>query len=263
MAVACEIWMTDLRQHTPAALRQRLAELDATEHCRHASLRLPDDRARFVLGASLVRGAAALRLDTAPSDVVVDRRCPRCGASHGRPTLPGTGLYVSVSHSADLVVVALTAAGPVGIDVERIDSPRLSRHVPTSPAPEAGASPGHTAPDTIGLGNGPSADLSARAASTLPILLGEGETRPTSTAAFYTTWCRKESVVKATGDGMRVALTDVLVTPSAEPPRLLAYPCGVRDALMTDLELADGYAGALTLLTRQAAPLEFTVRTAP
>lgn len=60
-------------------------------------------------------------------DIGISRMCPACGDSrHGRPavTAPrGTATpFVSISYTSDLTVVALTAAGPVGIDVERSDS---------------------------------------------------------------------------------------------------------------------------------------------
>jgi 4'-phosphopantetheinyl transferase len=45
------------------------------------------------------------------------RACPTCGKPHGRPTLPGTGLSVSVSHSGEWAVVAF-APVEVGVDVE-------------------------------------------------------------------------------------------------------------------------------------------------
>jgi phosphopantetheinyl transferase len=44
--------------------------------------------------------------------------------------LPGTHLHASVTHSGDLVGVALARTAPVGLDVERIapvDVHRLSR----------------------------------------------------------------------------------------------------------------------------------------
>ena len=53
--------------------------------------------------------------------------CPRCGSSdHGRPSLATAAgqpaVYVSIARCADLAVVALTDAGQIGIDVERLGS---------------------------------------------------------------------------------------------------------------------------------------------
>ena len=41
---------------------------------------------------------------------------------------------------------------------------------------------------------------------------------------FFTYWTRKEALVKATGDGVAVPLSEVVVTPPGTPPALLGYP---------------------------------------
>ncbi|NES27973.1 hypothetical protein GCE86_09590 [Micromonospora terminaliae] len=85
------------------------------------------DRARFLLGAALLRIVAGSMLDLPAEAVTVDRTCSHCGRWHGRPTLPGTALEMSVSHSGAVVTVAaLPGGGRVGIDVERTgDRPTL------------------------------------------------------------------------------------------------------------------------------------------
>jgi 4'-phosphopantetheinyl transferase len=117
---------------------------------------------------------------------VVTRACPDCDRPHGKPLVPDTGLHVSVSHSGDLVAVAVTTAAPVGIDVE--------------------------------LGS----DLG---------------------------WCRWESVVKATGDGMRVPLF-----PVSDPVSYRGAPLA---ATVRDLELGPDHVGAVTVLAR--GPLDVEV----
>jgi 4'-phosphopantetheinyl transferase len=208
----CDIWVTELGKESPADL----ALLNPAERRRRDDFVHAADRSRFTLGVALSRRAVAQTLGIDPLQVEIDRRCDRCGAQHGRPRLPGTELHLSVSRSAELVAVALTSAGPVGIDIERVtDEP---------PRTVAG------------------------------MLLAPGEVAATP-SEFFTLWCRKESVVKATGDGMRVALTSVAVTPADEPPRLLGYPSTARTggaafaAQLVDLPLRTGYAAALTVLT--------------
>ena len=79
------------------------------------------DRARFLLGAALLRAAVGPLLGVAAAAVTVDRTCSDCGRWHGRPTLPGTRLEASVSHSGLVVAVAtLAGLGRVGVDVERL-----------------------------------------------------------------------------------------------------------------------------------------------
>ena len=69
--------------------------------------------------------AEAARFHGVPSDrIVLGHECPRCGSDeHGRPVLRATAAlrtpaHVSLSRAGALSVVALTEAGPVGVDVE-------------------------------------------------------------------------------------------------------------------------------------------------
>lgn len=93
--------------------------LDATEGSRLEGIDLPSDRARFLVGAALLRTAAGLALATPPAKVEIDRTCAECGAPHGAPRVVG-GPHVSVSHSGVLAVVAICADVPVGVDVQRL-----------------------------------------------------------------------------------------------------------------------------------------------
>jgi hypothetical protein len=51
--------------------------------------------------------------------VAITAVCAQCGEEHGRPV--AAGLWLSVAHAGDLVVVA-AAATPVGVDVEPVDA---------------------------------------------------------------------------------------------------------------------------------------------
>jgi len=71
---------------------------------------------------------------------------------------------------------------------------------------------------------------------------------------FLTYWVRKEAVLKATGEGLRVALTEVVVTgPDAEPALLRAHRADLpaRTTLRT-LDPGDGYRAALAALDTPA-----------
>ena len=116
---AVHVWVATLDQ---ADLSLRLW-LDQREMDRFLSFEGEADRARFLLGAAMLRFAVGQQLGMRPEDVPVDRGCDHCGAWHGRPRVGGSSLQLSVSHAGLVVAMAMALGGPVGIDVERIRSP--------------------------------------------------------------------------------------------------------------------------------------------
>jgi 4'-phosphopantetheinyl transferase len=188
--------------------------LSDAERARRGGLWDAGQRAQFTVAAALLRLVAAPLTAQAAAGVVVDRSCPSCGRHHGRPRLPGTGLEVSISHSGVTVAVAVSNAGAVGVDVQQV------------------------ADDAVH-------ELS-------PLVLAESEARHVVAARdFFTYWTRKEALVKATGDGVAVPLSEVVVTPPGTPPALLGYPGqGGLAAQLCDLSPDHpGYVGALAVLS--------------
>ena len=184
--------------------------LDPTEATRVNRVANAEDRTRQIAGAALLRLAAGNLADIDPAMICVDRTCDTCGQPHGRPRLIGTDLHASISHSGDRIAVALTRAGHVGIDVERI-----------SPI-----------------------DLAELASGVLGL-----EEHANSTTDFFIYWVRKESVVKATGDGVVAALERVRVSRPSEPAMLLDYPDRPPlPATITDLHPGNDYVAAVTVL---------------
>jgi 4'-phosphopantetheinyl transferase len=175
-------------------------------------MRRAEDRTRQVLGAVLLRLAAGAATGTPPASVVVDRTCPRCAEPHGKPHLPDTGLHASITHSGDLVGLALTPVAPVGLDVERISDVNVEGLSRTVLHPDERGEPDE----------------------------------------FFTYWTRKEAVVKATGDGLGVPLADVRVSGPTQRPEILSYPGrdGL-PARLVDLRPAPGYRAALAVLTAE------------
>ena len=65
-------------------------------------------------------------------------------------------------------------------------------------------------------------------------------------------WTRKEAIVKANGDGLRAVAPDIHVSAPDDSPQLLAWRGRTRpDCTLVDLDLPDGYVGALAVLTRR------------
>jgi 4'-phosphopantetheinyl transferase len=114
-----QVWWSTLA----AADRALLDLLDDTERARIAGLQRPADQGRSLVAAALLRVVVGGHLHVSPQAVRIDRTCDDCGGPHGRPRVLGPGRatpHVSVSHSGVLVVVALAAVDPVGIDVQRV-----------------------------------------------------------------------------------------------------------------------------------------------
>ena len=164
----CRVWWATIADAGP----HLVPLLSAQERDRWRAYVQPDDRRRFLTGAALLRRATAGCVPVAPERLRVDRRCRRCGAQHGKPTLPDhPEIDVSVAHTGAHVAVALARGPRVGVDVERIrdvDVDELARSA---------------------FSSGEAGELAA---------LPAGE----RLAAFFALWTRKESIVKALGVGI-------------------------------------------------------------
>jgi 4'-phosphopantetheinyl transferase len=74
---------------------------------------------------------------------------------------------------------------------------------------------------------------------------------PSGGAGLLAYWTRKEALLKATGDGLRVPLRDLRVSAPDEPPRLRDWdgrPGLAERIVMHALEPGPGYAACLALL---------------
>ena len=203
------------------------ALLDEKEQSRARRYRFPADRARFVLGAVLLRAAAAPALGVPAASIAVDRSCDECGGPHGRPRVIGADVHVSVSHSGEVVAVASTAEGPVGVDVEAVSDRGGKGYPEICPS----------------------------------VCTPEEQLFVTGRDAFFTFWTRKEAVLKATGHGLRLPMTDVVVTPPQQQPAVVSFPAAaVPLCRMADVDAGEGYRAAVAVLTN--APVDFAVRDA-
>lgn len=171
--------------------------LSPQETGRRAAYHREIDRARFTVGAVLVRLLFAAYLSVAdPGSVAVDRTC-RCGRPHGRPRVAGSGIAVSITHAGDRVGVACGVMTSLGLDVEPMSgtdiadlrSIVLSPHELTAPElrPELGP---HQKPDR---------------------------------GRLLSYWIRKEAVLKATGDGLGTAMSALTVSAPDQRPALLRF----------------------------------------
>jgi 4'-phosphopantetheinyl transferase len=211
-----------------------VALLDEAERARLAAYRRAADRDRFLVGCALAKTVIAACTGTRPELLSFDRTCRQCGRPHGKPAVAGGGPEFSVAHSGALIAVAV-ATDPVGVDVEQLD--------------------GRARP----LGGDGDPDALAR------LVLAESERAalagvdPAARArAFLVAWARKEAVAKATGDGLRVPFSQIVVAAGPDSgglPRVTSwpYPQAPETVSLRDLDAGSGYVGALAVLGRCSA----------
>lgn len=213
-AGGCHVWWA--RPSLATGNHERF--LSSVEQDRRAGFRRKVDRDRFSTAAALLRLVVSQTVGCRPDAVRISRVCPDCGRSHGKPRVIGHDLAVSVSHSGDRVAVACGRLDEVGVDVEEIGAnfdPLLLAKEVLAPAEEI-------------------------AFNSLPDVQ--------RTWGLLNYWTRKESVLKATGVGMRVPFSTVHVSAPFHPPKLLAHdhdPDTVPTMSLAALSPGAGYVACL------------------
>lgn len=173
-----------------------------------------------VAASGLLRAEVGRLVGIQAEEVLLTRSCPQCGSSgHGRPVAlknDSTDMpFVSLSRAGDVVVVVVSRQGSVGVDIEPMDALRFA-----------------------GFDD---------------VALHEQETAP-SIGARTTTWVRKESLLKATGDALHLDPRLVRLGDPDQPPRLVEWLAPTpppQDVWMQDLDI-EGHAACLTVLSHDA-----------
>jgi len=155
--------------------------LDPRDRERAARFRFPEDRARFALGRGLLRICLGEYLRQKPETVELSY------TDRDRPVLAhAETIQFSISHTHDLVAVALTADACIGIDLEYVKS--------TADLPE----------------------LAERILSTRDLKVFQTLSPDEALSAFFRVWTRKEAYLKATGEGITEALQQISVSMGPE-----------------------------------------------
>jgi 4'-phosphopantetheinyl transferase len=210
----------------PALPDQMLGVFDEGERQRLQQLR-PTGRPLFIAAHLIVRMLVARRMvwatDPPGPGMEVDEfgweleptGKPRLTYRDGRPQ----PLHISISHAGGLAVAAICEHGPIGVDVEHIETRR-----PLLPIAKRFYSP----------------DEHAQL---------ESCSTDERTALFHQWWTRKEAVLKATGDGLRGGLSvRVDGVPDAEGWRRVELPGRDQPLFVRDLQTPDpGIVGAVAL----------------
>ncbi|KUO13814.1 4'-phosphopantetheinyl transferase family protein [Streptomyces sp. DSM 15324] len=183
------------------AHEELLATLDLVERARWSATVDPATRDRFLVGCALSRRLLGELLGVPPEDVPLRRVCPTCGGPHGKPRLAVPAGYAgyaeydfSVTHSGDVVGVAVCRGARVGLDVEEAGTP-------------------------LDVDAAARTALSARESAALYALPPDARG-----AAFLRIWTRKEAVLKALGVGLRAPLRQLEVSAPDTAPAVLTWP---------------------------------------
>jgi 4'-phosphopantetheinyl transferase len=151
--------------------------LDGRDRERAARFRFPEDRARFVLGRGLARKCLGRYLRQPPETIEF------AYTDRGRPFLAwDEAVQFSISHTHDLVAIAVTVGARVGIDLEYVQ----------------------TRPDVLEVAKQIFSEKDLQTFQALP----RGEMRP----AFFRAWTRKEAYLKARGEGIAEGLRQISVS---------------------------------------------------
>ncbi|MDG4825216.1 4'-phosphopantetheinyl transferase superfamily protein [Asanoa sp. WMMD1127] len=200
--------------------------LGADDLARRSRLRRGEDRDRLTTAWALARVVLSHHVGPAARDLRFERTCRHCGGPHGKPRLiEADAPLLSLSHAGDRVAVAVLRGAQVGVDVEslaaRVDIDTVAGSV-----------------------------LSGEEARALARTAADDRR-----AAFLTYWTRKEAVLKATGDGLRVPMTDLTVSGPGQPPRLRDWT-GAPDHRVDLYGLRPGAGYLACLATVDSPPVE-------
>lgn len=208
--------MVQVRWVRPQPWRTVAEWLDPGDHARLEALHREPDRDRSATGHALLRLLTAQWMAVAPERIRVTASCPWCGSvRHGRPGIAEVAgaprpPHVSIAHAADRVAVALSDAGPVGVDLEQESATAFAGF------------------EDVALAAAERAALACAPAGL-------------TAAARARVWVRKEAALKATGLGLAVPLPSLTVTTGATAARVLSWRG--REDLASSLALQDFWVG--------------------
>lgn len=98
------------------------ATLSHGERARYDAFRVPRAAADFLGARALAREVVARCAGLRPEDLRLSQQCAKCGRDgHGPPRVVDVPMWVSWSHSAGRLAVAVSATGRVGVDIEPLD----------------------------------------------------------------------------------------------------------------------------------------------
>jgi len=109
---SADLWIARVGEHLSRLDEYGRLLLSPDEQRRLTAYRSRESAERYVVTRALVRVVLAERLGVVPSAIEIRH------TERGKPMLP-QGLHFNVSHSGDLILLAVSTERAVGVDVER------------------------------------------------------------------------------------------------------------------------------------------------
>ncbi|HET7624470.1 MAG TPA: 4'-phosphopantetheinyl transferase superfamily protein [Verrucomicrobiae bacterium] len=217
---------------SPETLEKFSVFLCASEKERARRFKFDVLRNRFIAGRGLLRKMLGFYLNCEPAKLEFDY------SAQGKPELSGefskSGFQFNLAHSENAALFAITRAGEIGVDIERV---RAIKNMD---------------------------ELVARFFCARENELFRKLSDEEKPAAFFNLWTRKEAILKATGEGITRSLNLVEVSfLPGEPAQLIAVNGDSEKAkqwILRDLAPAPGFAGALAIQAREIQVRTFLCR---
>jgi len=214
------VWYTDLSVQENR-LEERSSLLDSTERERAARFLVSSAKNQFVLSRSFLRILLGKYLGIEPAELRFHV------SANGKPELPGSGLYFNLSHTEGTTTIAVTQAGRVGVDVERIRE------------------------------NLKPLELAERFFSSKEVAWLKAQPAAEQFSAFFACWATKESYIKAWGEGLSMPLQEFSLIPRGGNTRLQLEVFRNPDAAAAwsvwQLDLGPGLCSAVAVEAQECA----------
>jgi 4'-phosphopantetheinyl transferase len=219
---AVDVWRIELDQAAERLERFRRT-LEAHELERASRFHFEKHRRHFVVARGFLRSVVARYLGTQPESLRF------VYGAYGKPALESKhSLRFNLSHSNEVALLAVTLDAELGVDVEHIRADFASE------------------------------DIARRFFSRTEVETFNSLAKEEQVAAFFRCWTRKEAYIKAIGKGLSQPLDafDVTLAPGAPPALLHAEGDDASRWSLSDIDVGEGYAGALAV-ERPVAEVRF------
>jgi len=189
----CHIWCFESNEVTPDLVNI----LSKEEKTRYSNYKFIKDKNRFLKSASMLRILLSLYTGISLENLLISRKCNDCDKNHGKPTLINCReINFSISYSKNIVVIGIYKNFEIGVDIEWIDYDFPYEEVIQS----------ILTPEELKKHNG----------------MGPNE----KLKNFYFHWTIKESLTKATGQGLNESFNNISIEQNTnyEAIEVVNYP---------------------------------------